>query len=164
MSSITVTEQQAKTLTTVNQEDSLSSTWQQSCQCHLTSSNFVRVAKCNSKYEKLVESILSKSPPSIIKASEWGKSHEDTARSCYINEKMTTHGNSYKVVTTGLHICVRKSASPDGLVEDPSEKSNQHQNLLEIKCPYSARMLKLYVACSELNRFCCALVSGTPAP
>ena len=88
------------------------------------SSNFGRVAKRNTKYENLVESILCKPPLSTLKALESGKSHEDTARSCYINEKMITHGNSYKVVTTGIHICVSKpwlAASPGGLVEDPSE-------------------------------------------
>ena len=73
---------------------------------------------------------------------------------------MTAHGNSYKVVTTGIHVCVRKpwlAASPDGLVEDPSEPPDQHQGLLEIKYPYTARMLKPSAACTELNRFCCVL-------
>ena len=72
LSSITVTQQQAKALTTVNQDDSLNSTWQQTRQCCLTSSNFGRVAKCNSKYKKLVESILYKPPPSTLNALEWG--------------------------------------------------------------------------------------------
>ena len=95
-----------------------------------------------------------------------GKSHEDTARSCYINEKMTVHGNSYKVVTTGIHVCMNKpwlAASPDGLVEDLSEPPEQRHSLLEIKCSYSARMLKPSAACTELNRFCCGLVNGTLA-
>ena len=128
------------------------------------SSNFGRVAKRNSKYEKLVESILYKLPPSTLKALECGNSHEDAARSCYIKEKMTAHGNSYKVVITGIHVCVSKpwlAASPDGLVEDPSEPPKQHHSLLEIKCFYSARMLKP-AACTELNRLCCGLVSETP--
>ena len=86
--------------------------------------------------------------------------------SCYINEKMITHGNSYKVVTTGIHICVSKpwlAASPDGLVEDSCKPPEWHHSLLEIKCPYSARMLKPSAACTEWNRFCCTFVSGTPA-
>ena len=63
----------------------------------------------------------------VIKSLEWGKSHEDTARSCYIDEKMTAHGNSYnyKIMTTGIHVCTSKpwlAVSPDGLVEDPSEQ------------------------------------------
>ena len=83
-----------------------------------------------------------------------------------MNEKMTTHGNSYKVVTTGIHVCVTKpwlAASPDGLVEDPFEPPDRRHGLLEIKCPYSARMLKPSAACTELNRFCCALVNGAPS-
>ena len=86
-----------------------------------------------------MESILYKPPPSTLKALEWGKSHEDTARSCYINEKMTVHVYSYKVITTGIHVCINKpwlAASPDGLVEDPSEPPEQCHGLLEIKYPY----------------------------
>ena len=72
----------------------------------------------------------------------------------------------YKVVTTSLRICVRilwVAASPDGLVKDPFRPPDRHRVLLEIKCPYSARMLKLSAACTELNRSCYALVSGTAA-
>ena len=79
---------------------------------------------------------------------------------------MTTHGNPYKVATTGIHVSVRKpwlAASPDGLVDDLSEPPDQRHGLLEIKCPYSARMLKPSAACTELNRFCCTLVNGTSA-
>ena len=100
-----------------------------------------------------------------MKALEWGKSHEDTARSCYINEKVAAHGNSYKVVTTGIHVCMQKpwlAASPDGLVEDPSETPDRRHGLLEIKCPYSARMHKPEAVCIEFNRFCCGLVNGIP--
>ena len=79
---------------------------------------------------------------------------------------MTVHGNSYKVVTTGIHVCMNKpwlAASPDGLVEHLSEPPEQRHGLLEIKCSYSARMLKPSAACTELNRFCCGLVNGTLA-
>ena len=87
-------------------------------------------------------------------------------RSCYINEKVATHGDSYRVVTTGIHVCMHKpwlAALPDGLVEDPLEPPDRQHGLLEIKCPYSARMHKPETACTdsttELNRFCCSLVS-----
>ena len=73
LSSITVIQQEAIALITVNQDDSLDSTWQQIRQCRLTSSNFGRVAKRNPKYKKLVESILYKPPPSTLTALEWGK-------------------------------------------------------------------------------------------
>ena len=45
------------------------------------------------------------------------------------------------------------AASPDGLVEDPSEPPDQQHGLLEIKCPYSARTHKPEAACTKLNRF-----------
>ena len=63
---------------------------------------------------------MYKLPPSTFKALEWGKSHEDTAWCCIINKKLATHGNSCKVVTTGIHVYVGKSwlaGSHDGLVE-----------------------------------------------
>ena len=109
---------------------------------------------------------MYKLPPSTLKAFEWEKSHKYTARSCYINKKMTAHGNSYNVVTIGVHVCVNKpwlAALPDSLVEDPSEPPERHHALLVIKCPYSARMLKPSAACTELNMFCCDLVSEKPA-
>ena len=165
LTSIKLTQQQAIALTNVDQDGSLNSTWQQARRCRLTSSSFGRVAKRRSKYEKLVESMLYKPPPSTVKALEWGRSHEDIARSCYVNEKVATHGDSYRVVTTGIHVCMHKpwlAASPDGLVEDPSEPPDRQHGLLEIKCPYSARMYKPETACTELNRFCCNLVNGTP--
>ena len=165
LTSIKLTQQQAIALTNVDQDGSLNSTWQQARRCRLTSSSFGRVAKRRSKYEKLVESMLYKPPPSTVKALEWGRSHEDIARSCYVNEKVATHGDSYRVVTTGIHVCMHKpwlAASPDGLVEDPSEQPDRQHGLLEIKCPYLARMYKPEAACTELNRFCCSLVNGTP--
>ena len=54
------------------------------------------------------------------------------------------------------------AASPDDLVEYPSEPPDRQHGLVEIKCPYSARMYKPEAACTELNRFCCSLVNGTP--
>ena len=48
---------------------------------------------------------------------------------------MTAHGNSYKVVTTGVHVCMNTpwlAALPDSPVEDPSEPPEQHHTLLEI--------------------------------
>ena len=71
-----------------------------------------------------MESILYRPPPSTVKGLEWGKSHEDTARICYINEKVAAHGDSYRVVTTGIHVCMHKpwlATSLDIIVQDPSE-------------------------------------------
>ena len=92
LQSLKLTQQQDIALTNISQDDSINSIWQQARRCRLTSSNFGRVAKRRSKYEKLVENILYKPPPSTLTALEWGKSHEDIARRCYINEKTGTHG------------------------------------------------------------------------
>ena len=103
------------------------------------STNIIKLAKCHSKYQKLVESILYKPPSNTVKALEWRKSHEDTARICCINEKVAAHCDSYGVVTTGIHVCMHKPwlvTSPDGIVQDPSETLDRQHSLLEIKCPY----------------------------
>ena len=70
LTSIKLTQQQAIALTNVNQDGSLNSVRQQAQRCRLTSSNFGRVAKCHSKYEKVMESILFKPVPSTVKALE----------------------------------------------------------------------------------------------
>jgi len=65
------------------------------------------------------------------------RSHEDTARDAYINSKMSIR--TYQVHRTGVHISTEHpwlAASPDGLVEDPSEVDGRNQGILEIKCPY----------------------------
>jgi len=46
----------------------------------LTASTFGSIIKLQLKFEKLVETIHYKPPPGAVAASEWGRSHEDTAR------------------------------------------------------------------------------------
>jgi len=52
------------------------------------------------------------------------------------------------------------AASPDGLVEDPTETRDRQHGILGIKCPYSARTMTPQAASGKLNRFCCSLVAG----
>ena len=52
------------------------------------------------------------------------------------------------------------AASPDGLIEDPSENNGRRYGILEIKCPYSARKVTPKAACHEINQFCCSLING----
>ena len=108
-----------------------------------------------------METIHYKRPPGAVAALDWGRSHEDTAREAYMNSN--TGGDTYHIDRTGIHICTEHpwlAASPDGLVEDPSEVEGRNQGILEIKCPYSARTLTPEAACQELNRFCSNLVDG----
>jgi len=117
-------------------------------------SKFGSIIKRQSKFKKLVETIHYKPPPGVVAALEWGRSHEDTARTAYISNN--TSGGTYQVDRTGIHICIKHpwlAASPDGLVEDPSELEGRTQGILEIKCLYSARTLTLAAVCQELNRF-----------
>ena len=118
------------------------------------------MAKSRLKYEKLVENILYKPPPYIVETLQWGKSNENIARRCYINEKKGTHSASCRVFTAGIYVCTQQpwlAASPDGLVEDPSEPSHLQYGLLEILCPYSAWMYTPEIACTELNSFAAIL-------
>ena len=117
--------------------------------------------KYQSKFEKLVETIHYEPPPEAVATLEWGRSHEDTAREAYVNSN--SRGEAYQVDHTVVHISIEHpwlAASPDGLVEHPSEVEGRNQGILEIKCPYSARTLTPEAACQELNRFCSNLVDG----
>ena len=162
LDSLQVTPEQAYQLrmATIQQEDSPSSLWQQLQRCRLTASNFGLVAKRKQKFDKLVETILYRPPPSSAAAIEWGTSHESNARESYIYEKQSKYGESYKVSKTELFINIEQpwlAATPDGIVEDPSETTTRRNGLLEIKCPYSARNKSPTDACKEINRFCCTL-------
>ena len=121
------------------------------------------VAKRKQKFDKLVETILYRPPPSSAAAIEWGTSHENNAREKYINERKTKYGDSYQVSKTGLFINIEQpwlAATPDGIVEDPSEPTIRRTGLLEIKCPYSARHKSPTDACKEIKTFCCTLINN----
>ena len=112
-------------------------------------------------FEKLVESILYKPPPSSAAAIEWGTSHEGNARETILMRK-SQHSDSYQVSQTGIFINTEHpwlAATLDGVVHDPSEPGGHHNGLLEIKCPYSARNKSLTDACKELDRFCCTILN-----
>ena len=129
----------------------------------LTASSFATVVKRRSKFEKLVEPILYRPPRNTIAALEWGKNHEEAARTAYISVKVKETSLPYHVLCTGIHISSKHSwlaVSPDGLVDDSTETSDRQHGILEIKCPYSARTMTPENACEQLNRFCCSLVDG----
>ena len=147
----------------MDQDPSLNSLWQQLRRPRLTASVFGTVIKRRKNFEKLVETILYKPPPGTVPALEWGRSHEDIARQWYMNHKTTQFGSSYKVSKTGIHISTVDpwlAASPDGVVEDPTQAEGRRNGILEIKCPYSGRTMTPEVACQEINRFCSSLNNG----
>ena len=98
------------------------------------------VAKHKQTFDKLVETVLYRPPPSSAAAIECGTSHESNAREIYIYEKRSKYDESYEVSKTGLFINIEQpwlTATPDGIAEDPSEPTTTHCNgLLEIKYPY----------------------------
>ena len=165
LKSLCVTDTKAAELAavTADQDVDPNSLWQRLRSVRLTASSFATVVKRRSKYEKLVESILYKPPRNTISALEWGRNHEETARTAYISAKTKGIAVPYQVLCTGIHISSEHpwlAASPDGLVKDPTETRDRQHGILEIKCPYSARTMTPETACEELNRFCCSLVAG----
>ena len=110
-----------------------------------------------------MESILYKPPPGTVPALEWGRSHEEVARQWYLAQKTKQFGQTYHVSRTGIHISTTDpwlAASPDGIIEDPTQAEGRHNGILEIKCPYSGRTMTPEVAYQEINRFCSSLIDG----
>ena len=66
------------------------------------------ISKHKQKFDKLVETVLYRPPPSSAAAIEWGTSHESNARENYINEKKSKYGESYEVSKTGLFINIEQ--------------------------------------------------------
>jgi len=90
----------------------------------LTASSFATIVKRKSKFEKLV---VYKPPHSTISALEWGRNHEE-ARTVYVSVKSKEISLPYFVLHMGIHISSKHpwlAASPDGLVEDPTETGNR---------------------------------------
>ena len=136
LESLQITPQQASQLTeaTIGQDPSPNSLWQQLERARLTASRFGTVVKRHKNFEGLVESIIYKPPPDSAAALEWGRSHEDIARQTYITTKKEQFGQLYQVKKTGIHISVENpwlAASPDGLIEDPSENDGRRYGILK---------------------------------
>ena len=147
----------------MQQDDSPSSLCQWLQWCRLTASSFGLVAKCKQKFDKLVETILYRPPLSSAAAIEWGTSHESNGRENCINQRKNEYGDSYEVSKTGVFINIEQlwlAATPDSIVEDPSESTIHRTGLLEIKCPNSARHKSSTDACKEIKTFCCTLINN----
>ena len=89
---------------TTDQDVSPNSLWQRLWSVQLTASSFATVVKRRSKFEKLVESILYRPPRNTISALEWGRNHEEAARTAYISVKAKGTSLPYHVLHTGIHI------------------------------------------------------------
>ena len=91
----------------MQQDDSPSSLWQQLRRCQLTASNFGLVAKRKQKFDKLVETILYRPPPSSAAAIEWGTSHESNARENYIIDTRASIRDRQPRNFTSISISIR---------------------------------------------------------
>jgi len=132
LKSLQVTETRAAELaqSTSDQDPAPNSLWQRLRSVQLTASKFGTIIKCQSMFEKLVETIHYKPPPGAVAALDWERSHEGTAREAYI--RSNTSGETYQVDRTGIHICTQHpwlAASPNGLVEDSSEVEGRKQGI-----------------------------------
>ena len=116
----------------------------------LTASRFGPIVRRSSPAGRLVVSLLHESIPSGFPALKWGRDHEAAAREAYCEAKKVN------VALRGLVMEERGfiGCSPDGIVYDVNE---QGQQLLEIKCPFSARQMSIENACLGLDNFCYAL-------
>ena len=88
------------------------------------------------------------------KATRYGTLMEDVARQEYVNKQHENGHPGLKTRESGLVISMDNpwlAASPDGKVEDPN--SPNPQGLMEIKNPYSARMLTIREACENKSFF-----------
>lgn len=128
---IKVDEKSQKEIAERTAEQSSSDYWYQQRRVRLTGSNFGKICKRKSKFEKLAEDISS-SKIVTAPALEYGHTNEPFAREAY--EKL----KGVQVLETGLVVDIEKpwlGTSPDGILQDG-------KGIIEIKCPYKARDCK----------------------
>ena len=158
--SLSVTEESIRKIERDTREQQTSALWYEVRRYRLTASMFGTILhrKPDTPPDSLVLRILQ--PKQFTSpATEWGKTHELTAISKYV-QFQHDHGHpSLTVTASGIHISLKDpylGASPDGSVYDPSTTS-QPFGFLEVKCPYSARNMTPVEACSLPNFFCTLL-------
>lgn len=123
--------------------------WYEERYGRLTASGFGEVVKCR-KYEGHVQTRIYPTQSHLsTSAILWGKSNEDTARKEYKKRK----GQSLKVRESGLFISPQGflASTPDGIICDENDSP---LGILEIKCPYTQRNLKVIDACKKTSFFC----------
>ena len=109
--------------------------WHEESLNRLTASNFGRVMKRRSAFDKLAMDVLLAKVPAVP-SIKWGSDHENAAFNEY-ERKMTQYHHNMKLRKSGFYIGdpAYLGASPDGIVEDIN---GDLCGILEIKCPYSA--------------------------
>ena len=88
----------------------------------------------------------------LLKATEWGCSHENLARELYLKANQQNHQN-FRVLDNGLFINLEWpfiGASHDGIIDCLCHG----RGTLEIKCPYCHRGEDIVDAASNDKKFC----------
>lgn len=125
--------------------------WHLARKQRITASRFHNASHLTQRgYEGFRKSILNPTPIADNVYMKWGRDHEDTAIQDWLYDARSEHVNlEYK--SCGIFIDKEKpifGASPDGLIEcDCCGKG-----VLEVKCPYKYRGLKVENAAKLENR------------
>ncbi len=138
-----------------------SDNWHNARLGRLTSSNFGVISRrqADTPPEALVKTLMSYDGTKFDSASvRWGRTHERAARRVYEKEQKHKHSH-FHISDSGLCVDVNYphlGASPDGLVSCEC----CGEGLVEIKCPFAARLKTPFDACSETKFPCTIDTSG----
>ena len=163
---LTVTPETQKIIKLQTKDQSKSKLWHELRSYRLTSSNFGRIIKRRKNFEKLAKDLLFKHYPmnlaSMPPSLRWGVEHELIARQMYECE-IQKRCPSIRIVKSGLWIDTERgwlASSPDGIVIN---ESGEIEGIIEIKCPFTAKVMTPIAACESLPSFPSKLVNGKPS-
>ena len=135
-----------KELELVTRQQSDCKEWFQARRHRLTASNFGKVIKRKSApSEKFLTSLFNAKEISAAPL-DYGKRHEKSAKAKYLEIYKERHFHECGLVVNKNFMFL--GATPDGILCD-----NGQSGIVEIKCPYTARNMKLTDACDEIRDF-----------
>lgn len=134
----------------INQVDSITKgqacnpEWHEQRRAVITATKFsavIKVIEKKRKCDSLLTEICSEKVDRLrnVPAIKWGRKNENKVKEAYI-KKVKTHHKDFEMSEHGLMVykdCHFVRGSPDGIVSC----SCHGRTLLEVKCPYSARMM-----------------------
>lgn len=128
--------------------------------CRLTASNFGTVCKRRptTPVAALVKNLVYKSSSLSAPSLRWGRENEACARKAYKQYMQNTNHPNLCTIRAGFVIHPDRGwlgCSPDDWVVDPD--SEDSDGVAEYKCPYGARDMTPYEACSSIKGFFCML-------
>ena len=153
---VVITQEQAQQIEEETRDQADNENWKYERRKRITASNAGEIAKMKktTKRSTKVRNLLYTTFRGNA-ATRYGTAMEEIARNQYITYQRRNGHPDLEVNNCGLIISKRNNwlaATPDGLVEDPSDTSHQ-SGLVEIKNPYSFRDKGLHEAC-KASSFC----------